>query len=67
MPRGECEFSVAWLLVQASEEILEKLYVLDKRPSRKLSAALRLFRPGNQSPSFLGRTFGYVVEGGKLE
>jgi len=67
MSRDECEFSSAWLLVRANEEILEKLNVLDKRPSRKLSAVLQLFRPGNRLSFFLGRTFGYAVEGCKLE
>ena len=66
-PSVECEFSSAWLLVRAIEEILKKLNVLDKRPSQKLSAVLRLFRSGNQLLFFLGRTFGYAVEGCKLE
>ena len=45
--RGECEFSAAWFLVQATEVIIGKDNVLGRRPSRKLSAVLRLFRPGN--------------------
>ena len=63
MPRGECEFSAVPLLVRASKEILKKMYVLKRRPSRKLSAVLRLFRPGIRSPSSLGRTFRYAIEG----
>jgi len=67
MPRGECEFSAVPLLVRASKEILEKLYVLERRPSRKLSVVLRLFRPGIRLQSSLGRTFRYAVKGCKLE
>jgi len=67
MQRGECEFSAVPLLVLASEEILKKLNVLDKKPSQKLSAVLQLFRPDIQSPFFLVNMFGYVVKDGKLE
>ena len=60
---GECEFSTTWLLKQPS---LLKHYLLDKRPSQKLSEALQLFQPGNRLPSYLGHTFGYAIEGYKL-
>ena len=65
--RGECEFYEVLLLVQASEEILEKMNVLDKKPSQKLFVVIQLFRPDIQSPSSLVNMFGYVVEGGKLK
>ena len=60
--RGECGFSTAWLLAQATEAILWKLDDLGKRLSRKLSAALRPFRLGNQLQFSLGHTFWHDVE-----
>ena len=54
-------------LFKPAKRFWKKMNVLDKKPSRKLSAVLQLFRPGNRSPFCLGRTFGYAVEGCKLE
>jgi len=64
--RGECEFYEVLLLVQASEEIPEKMNVLDKKPSQKLFVVIQLFLPDNQSPFFLVNMFGYAVEDCKL-
>ena len=46
--RDECECFVAWLHNQATEAILFKPDVFDKKPSRKLFAGLLLFHPGSQ-------------------
>ena len=50
--RGECVFYEVLLLVQANEEILEKMNVLDKKPSQKLFVVIQLFQPDIQFTVF---------------
>jgi len=52
--------------IKPQKRSLGKRYVLDRKPSRKMSAVIAPFHPGNRSSSPLAHTFGYAVEGCKL-